>query len=135
MFVKNVSVQKRIVLSQLGYIISHLSDIAGYFKDRLPSQEKKIELDVKESFLVFKIIVFFLTFNIHIKDFLLFGFYVLKMRSSTSLRQNLLCDTLTLTRNVNFTLSLFIEINSISFIRNCYKKNALYLSVNVFNTK
>ena len=43
---------------------------------------EKIELDVKESFLVFKIIVFFLNFNIHTNDFLLLGFYPLKMRSS-----------------------------------------------------
>ena len=35
---------------KLGFIISHLWDKAGYFKDGLPFQEKKIELDVKESF-------------------------------------------------------------------------------------
>ena len=68
-------------------------------------------------------------------DFLLLGSYPLKMRSCTSLYQNLLCDTLTVTRNVNFALSLFIEINSISFIRNYYLKNALRLSVNVFSLK
>ena len=138
MFVKNVSVQKRIVLSHPGYIISHLWDIAGYFLQRIGCHSrKKIELDVKESFLVFKIyyLSFFLTFNIHIIDFLLLGFYPLKMTSCTCLHQNLLCDTLTVTRNVNFTLSLFIEISSISFIRNYFKKNALSLSVNVFSTK
>ena len=35
---------------KLGFIISHLRDKAGYFKDGLLFQEKKIELDVKESF-------------------------------------------------------------------------------------
>ena len=98
-----------------------------FYKDRLPFQEKKTELDVKESFLVFKIwcLRVFLTFNIHIIDFLLLGFYPLKITSCTCLHQNLLCDTLTVTRNVNFALSLFIEINSISFIRNCLKKCTL----------
>ena len=57
------------------------------------------------------------------------------MRSCTSLHQNLLSNTLTVTRNMNFTLSLFIEINSISLIRNYYQKNALCLSVNVFSAK
>ena len=37
--------------------------------DRLPFQEKKIKLDVKESFLVFKIIVFFFKFQYSHKRF------------------------------------------------------------------
>ena len=123
---------------KLGFIISHLRDKAGYFKDGLLFQEKKnwirCQRILPRSLLVFKIIGF-LTFNIHINDFQLLGFYRLKMRSCTCLHQNLPCDTLTVTRNVNFTLSLFIEINSVSFIRNYYLKNALYLSVNVFSTK
>ena len=41
-------------------------------------KEKKSEIDVKESSLVFKIMQWiFLTFNIHIIDFLLLGFYPL----------------------------------------------------------
>lgn len=66
---------------------------------------------------------FFLTFSIHIIDFLLLGFYPSKMTSCTSLHQNLLCNTLTVTRNVNFTLSSYIKINSIPYTRNYYNSD------------
>ena len=66
---------------------------------------------------------FFLTFNIHRIDFLLLGFYPLQMRLCISLHENLLCDILTVTRNVNFTLPSYIEINSISSLRNYYNSN------------
>ena len=49
---------ERIVLSQLGYIISHLSVI--FYKGHVAiNPGKKIKLDVKESVLEFKIIGFF----------------------------------------------------------------------------
>ena len=87
-------------------------------------KEKKSEIDVKESLLVFKIMQWiFLTFNIHIIDFVLSGFYPLQTRLCISLHENLLCDILTVTRNVNFTLSSYIEINSISFLRNYYNSD------------
>ena len=67
---------------------------------------------------------FFLTqFSIHIIDFLLLGFCPLQMRLCISLHENLLCDILTVTRNVNFTLPSYIEINSISFLRNYYSSS------------
>ena len=85
---------------------------------------KKCEIDVKESSLVFNIMQWiFLTFNIHIIDFLLLGFYPLQMRLCISLHENLLCDILTVTRNVNFTLPSYIEINSISSLRNYYNSD------------
>ena len=88
-------------------------------------KKKKIEIDVKESFLIFKIMqwIFLTQFNIHIIDFLLLGFCPLQMRLCISLHENLLCDILTVTRNVNFTLPSYIEINSVSFLRNYYNSS------------
>lgn len=90
-----------------------------------PGQYPQIEIDVKESFLVFKIMqwIFLTQFSIHIIDFLLLGFCPLQMRLCISLHENLLCDILTVTRNVNFTLPSYIEINSISFLRNYYNSS------------
>ena len=56
-------------------------------------------------------------------DFLLLGLYPLQTRLCISLHENLRCDILTVTRNVNFTLSSYSEINSISFQRNYYNSD------------